>query len=452
MYRKLIIGIVVILIAGGIVGCGSSGAVGEFNEDSHFSGFYDDLGGFEVLGPVMTPVFARNGIEYQYTTTAMMFFDSNLPHGQRYGLMSLGLELGIAETPTDTNAPGGHPIHEEFRDTYNAMGKARYTGLPLTDGRYNAERGRFEQYFENVGFYHLDSDAPGVVNLIEYGAWYCAEHCDYESIYEAAPTFGALAEETFSEAVQRFYSPNFIGEPLTEPYVGNNGQQEQIFENVVVIEDLNRPGGIGLQPVPALLGVQTQYNANLKVPSFFKEYILINGGREFTGESITAYERRNNDLYRQCFTNLCLDYYPNHIQGQQVRVTPLGYAYKDRYYVSQVEQQPKPSGTQDITLTAWEEYPVIAPNEQQVIGVAVYADRIPQGDYEPILTVWINLADKSDLTYAYSFAPTSEETGKSSLTINPIDAPHGTRVLYKVCAWQDAPVDQCVLDDFLIWW
>jgi len=444
------------LIAGGIVSCGPDGsdkAVGEFNGNSRFSGFYDDLGGIEVLGPLMTPVFARNGVEYQYTTASMMFYNPSLPRGQRYGLMSLGLELGIDESPTDLNAPGGHPIYEVFRDTYNAMGKARYTGLPLTDGRYNAEYGRFEQYFENVGFYHLDSAPPGVVNLIEYGAWYCAEHCNYDGIYEAAPTFGAIADEPFSEAVQRFYSANFIGKPLTEPYIASNGQQEQIFENVVVISVINRPGGIGLLPIPALLGVQTQYNANLKVPSFFKEYILTNGGWEFTGESITAYERRSDDLYRQCFSNLCLDYFPNHVQGQQVRVTPLGYAYKDRYYADQAEQQqPEESNTQDITLTVWEEYPVIAPNEQQVIGVAVYADRIPLGDYEPVLTLNVKLADSSEFTYAYSFAPTSGETGKSSLTINTIDAPQGTRVLYEVCAWQDAPIDLCVLDDFLIWW
>ncbi|MEN8172440.1 MAG: hypothetical protein ABFS03_06115 [Chloroflexota bacterium] len=429
----------------------------EFKENSRFSGFYDDLGGMEVLGPEMSPVFARNGVEYQYTTSAMMFFDPSLPRGQRYGLMSLGLELGIAETATDANAPGGHPIHEKFRNIYDSMGKARYTGLPLTDGRYNAERSRFEQYFENVGFYQLDADPTGVVNLIEYGAWYCAEHCDYDAVYEAAPTFGILTDEpfdeTFSEAIQRYYSSNFIGEPLTEPYFGDDGLQEQIFENVVVVEALNMPGGIGLEPVPALLGVQTQHNANLKVPSFFKEYILINGGWEFAGEAITVYERRSDDLYRQCFTNLCLDYYPNHIQGQQVRVTPLGYAYHDRYYVVQAEQQqPKQSQTQDITLAAWEEYPVIAPNEQQVIGVAVYANSVPLGEYEPVLTLSIQLADKSDLTYAYSFAPTSAETGKSSLTINPIEAPHGTRVLYEVCAWRNAPSDLCVLDDFLIWW
>jgi len=150
-----------------------------------------------------------------------------------------------------------------------------------------------------------------------------------------------------------------------------------------------------------------------------------------------------------------LDYFPNHLEGQQVRVTSLGYAYKDRYYgniAPQHQQQATNSRTQNITLIVKEDYPVIAPSEQQVISVAVYVDGQPVGDYEPILTLNVPLQDGNFRTYTYAFAPTSSDSGKSLLMINPIDAPHGTRILYEVCPWLDAPTEQCVRDDFLIWW
>lgn len=464
MVRKFVVGIMLLVIAGGISACSPGGErklpgggsnLGEINSNSRFRGFYEDRGGLDVFGPFLTPVFTHNGIDYQYTTTVLMFYNPDLPRSQRYGLMPIGLELGIVEPPTDMDAPGGHPIHELFNNIYNTVGKIRYTGLPLTGGRYNPERGGLEQYFENVGFYTLDSDLPGVVHLIEYGAWYCDAKCDYSGPIQAAPMFGAIANQPFSDAVKRFLDPNFMGMPLTEPYTARDGQIEQIFENVVVIAAANRPGGIALRAIPALLGIQAHRNANLEVPLFFEEYILKNGGWEFTGQVITTFDRRSDELYRQCFSNLCLDYFPNHLEGQQVRVTSLGYAYKDRYYgniVPQHQQQQTNSRTQNITLIVKEDYPVIAPSEQQVISVAVYVDGQPVGDYEPILTLNVPLQDGNFRTYTYAFAPTSSDSGKSLLMINPIDAPHGTRILYEVCPWLDAPTEQCVRDDFLIWW
>ncbi|MBE9523602.1 MAG: hypothetical protein IMY76_00790 [Chloroflexi bacterium] len=462
IYRKFIVGILLLFIVVGSSACGpigevklpgNDGSLGGINSNSRFRGFYDDLGGLEILGPLLTPVFEQNGIEYQYTSTVMMFYNPVLARNQRYGLMPIGLELGISEPPTDMDEPGGHPIHESFLEIYNIVGKIRITGLPLTGGRYNPERNGLEQYFENVGFYHLDSDQPGVVHLIEYGAWYCDSHCDYNGPYHAKPMFGAIADQPFSDAVQRLMDPNFLGNPLTEPYTARDGQLEQIFENMVVIKADNRPGGIALRAIPTLLGIQAQHNANIEVPGYFEEYILDNGGWEFTGQVITTYERKNDELYRQCFTNLCLDYFPNYVEGQQVRVTSLGYAYKDRFYENQIgQQQPLDSGTQNIKLIVDEAYPVVAPSEQQVISVAVYVDGQPVGGYEPILTLTLTQEDGNVHNYTFVFPPTNKDSGNSSLTINPIDAPHGTRVRYEVCPLQNAPSDQCVRDDFLIWW
>ena len=462
MYQKIFVGILLIIFGLGISTCGSSGDdnpfgsegdLREFNNNSQFRGFYDDRGGLKILGPLISPVFEQNGVEYQYSSTVLMFYDSALPRNQRYGLMPIGLELDILEPPTDMDAPGGHPIHELFNDIYNDVGKIRFTGLPLTGGRYNPERGGIEQYFENLGFYTLDSDIPGVVHLIEYGFWYCDSYCDYEGQKNAAPMFGEFDDQSFSDAVQRLLDPKFSGDPLTEPYIASDGQLEQIFENLVVIKSNNRPGGIALRAIPALMGIQVEHNVNIEVPSYFTEYIQENGGWEFAGKVITSYERKNDELFRQCFTNLCLDYFPDHVESQHVQATSLGYGYKDRFYGNYGEyQQPAKSNTQKITLIVEKDFPVVAPSEKQIINVAVYANGEPVGGYEPILKLSFSLDEDYVNTYTFEFAPTNAESGKSALTINPLDLPHGTRVNFEVCPSKDAPIDECIHDDFLIWW
>ena len=49
----------------------------------------------------------------------------------------------------------------------------RYVGKPPTELHYNPETQRYEQYFENLGMYWLESEGPEHVRLLNYGAWKC---------------------------------------------------------------------------------------------------------------------------------------------------------------------------------------------------------------------------------------------------------------------------------------
>ncbi|MEN8173313.1 MAG: hypothetical protein ABFS03_10590 [Chloroflexota bacterium] len=187
--------------------------------DLVFLEFYESLGGADVLGIAITPKFTQDSVVYQYTTASLMTYDARFPLSQQYALAPIGIKLNISEAPTNIDLPGGHAVHPEFQSIYNQMGKIYFTGLPLTAGRYNPEFGRIEQYFENVGFYHMDTDAPGTVRLLEYGAWYCKPSCDYRSPHNALPVLNSSAANSTPNKAEN--------NQITVPDLGNNGSSTQ---------------------------------------------------------------------------------------------------------------------------------------------------------------------------------------------------------------------------------
>ena len=160
----------------------------------------------------------------------------------------------------------------------------------------------------------------------------CAEiACAHEPAVEASVILSSVVDTPFEQAVRRL-SPQFVGQPLTEPYTASDGVLEQIYENVVIVAAPERPGGIALRPITAMLGVNVSSGSKFEIPVFFDEYLNQNSGLELSGPPVTAYQRQSDNLFRQCFQNLCLDYFPDSPEELQVKPAPLGYLYKNRYY------------------------------------------------------------------------------------------------------------------------
>jgi len=202
MFRKLLSNTILLLIVLiSLTACGASKDSGGLAVDLLFLDFYESLGGADVLGIAISPKFNQDNIIYQYTTGALMTYDARFPLTQRYALAPIGIKMSLSEAPSDIDLPGGHAVHPEFQSVYEKIGELYFTGLPLTAGHYNPELGRIEQYFENVGFYHLDKDAPGEVHLLQYGAWLCAASCDYRSPKNAMPVSNSSAEHSTSSDV-----------------------------------------------------------------------------------------------------------------------------------------------------------------------------------------------------------------------------------------------------------
>jgi hypothetical protein len=407
--------------------------------DPRFREFYEWMGGEQVLGPPISPKFSHEGTEYQYTSTILMVFSAQAASNQRLQFAPLGVDFGVAEPPMNPDAPNGHNIYSGFLAKYNQMGGARYVGLPITEVRYNPEKKRVEQYFENAGFYHLESDTSGEVFLIHYGSWKCAEACGFNSPEISKVGTLSTGDTPFATAVSRL-DPGFTGYPLTEPYVAFDGMLEQIFENVVVVADPNNPGGIRLRPMLGMLGVSV-VNNGFSVPQYFQDYLSRNTGMDLSGPSISEYAELSSDVHRQCYTNLCLDYHTKAPADLKVRPAPLGYSYKNMFYQRASGESPQ----NEISMRVWEAHPLLAQGQSQVIGTKISASNTPLKNFEPVLTLFVPGVGE----IPYKFPPTNED-GITNVKINPLDIPNGTRVEYQVCVMN---MDErfCSVDDFLLW-
>jgi hypothetical protein len=154
-----------------------------FDVDPVFREFYDMLGGEDVLRPAISPLFEVNDARYQYTAAGLMVHDPQAAQGQAYYLAGLGLDMDIAEPPVPAPEDSqvryidGHVIGEFFVPAFERLGGKRVVGKPLTEMHYNPEKGRYEQYFENLGMYWLENSPPGEVHLLAYGVWKCDSSC-----------------------------------------------------------------------------------------------------------------------------------------------------------------------------------------------------------------------------------------------------------------------------------
>jgi hypothetical protein len=465
-----------------ISGCsdGSSGNIiiatpeGTYTVDPLFREFYDHLGGTAVLGPAISPLFSHEAQRYQYIQAGCLEFDANAPPAERFRLSALGKDMGISDppepAPTDPELVyiNGHIIFKEFVSFYRSLGGAKYVGNPLTEVHFNPDKKRFEQYFEDLGFYWMESDPPGTIRLLAYGAWKCDVHCRHVSPASTIvdlPSVNYQASDRLFEEVVKSLGTDMAGFPLVEPYLAPDGKYEQIFENIVVSIDARVKGPLKLRPIAELLGIQIEPlvlpsgipgmsfwaidgERGHNIPQEFVDYITRHGGIDISGPPITELFLVDNQIFRQCFRNLCLDYHLNENipQGLRIRPAPLGRQYKEIYYqplnMSFIETQ----SLQSINMQVWEHHTFISSSQEQEIGAAVYQDETPLANIEPVLTVY--LPDGKEDTYY--FPPTGKD-GKSEVKIPPILAANGTIIVYKVCVENLNKERYCVKDAYLIW-
>ena len=412
--------------------------------DARFREFYEQLGGADILSLPISPKFTHKGREYQYTAAVLMVYDALAARSQQYYLAPIGVEMGIAEPPTAPGYPGGHAVYQGFLSFYEELGGIQIIGAPLTAVRFNEERRGIEQFFEKAAFFQLEGEPSNKVFLVHYGAWMCADSCNFDLDPVFAPLLSTVVETPFANAVTRL-NPTFTGKPLTEPYISTDGQVEQIFENVVLVAATDKPAGIALRPITAMLGVPVRLEKDFEVPSFFQDFISQNSGFEFSGVAVTEYARQSDEVYRQCFTNLCLDYYPNKAPDLQIRPTPLGYVYKGRYY-QEIQITPTPASSQAVIMKVSKGYGLVSPHDSQIVVVQLYEGHQPLAGFGPDLTLML----PGGAIQSYTMSPTQSD-GRTTIELDPISAPHGTRIDYRVCVVTQSEADVCIDDYFLIW-
>jgi len=475
--------------------------------DPTFREFYELLGGEGTLGPGISPLFTHQSVYYQYTVSALLVHDPNAPASRRFSIAPLGLDMGISEPPIpapstpDLRYVEGHIIYSLFVPLYEKMGGVRFVGSPITEVHYNPERGRYEQFFANVGFYWLEGDSPDEVHLLAYGAWKCDAYCRSPLPEASNVVLPRRVAKRFAGAMERL-GADFTGYTITDEYETPDGYVEQVFENVVLVVDPGQPGRVFLRALTERLGYRpdplvgpnagqgysfypVQGNRGYNIPNRFQEYIVQHGGFEVSGAPIGEISRIKDAVYQQCFTNLCIQAFLDALGNITVRPSPLGYTYRllpiqvldqtDSQSPGMPEVEPPSEEVQsqpevetveiveqatpeptvetfpdaqsgEIIVQVWESFPMVASSQSQEIGVSVFQIGQPIINVEPDLVV--TLPDGSQKQY-YMY-PTGSD-GQSRQTIDPVDAPNGTLIPYEVCFYNLGGQRYCVQDNFLIW-
>lgn len=427
--------------------------VGTYDVDSIFQTFYNKLGGQSTLGPAISPLIIENGKYYQYTTASLMEYDSQAPPSRNIRLAPIGVGIGVRDRPqihtenVGGQYVGGYQIYEKFVPLYNRLGGESVIGKPLAEVHKNILKERYEQYFENLGFYWIDGDTDDAVYLLAYGDWMCGQKCDDQSVRDGlieVPTRFALPVREKAEEL----GLGFTGLALTEPTLADDGHVEQIYENVLMVLDLNtrevslgrlpEPVGIAREapntpnPMPGMVFVPTEGNLGYNVPLLFDEYIRNYGGYEFIGKPITHVFRPDSETREQCFTNICL--------------------YERLGVDGRMQAVPVPVGVDllkllgEITVGSWEMYPILSPEQGQEIGIIVMNGGKPVKGAASDLTIW--MPDGEVQTFQL---PPTDENGETHLKLDPLMTESGMMIPYKACARLQDKQKFCVMDSFLVW-
>ena len=445
-----------------------------FEVDPVFREYYDMLGGENILGAPISPMFELENVRYQYTAATLMVNNPQAPENQLFHLAPLGLELGIREPPLyppdvpHDNFIDGHWIHPIFWQFYNELGGVRIAGRPITEVHYNPERGRHEQHFENLGLYWSDKDLPGEIHLLSYGIHLCGNLCDTPDRYDGVVIIPPAVGEQFLETVSRL-GADFTGFALTDVREDSEGHAEQVFEYLVLVSDPSQDGRVFARPIVEMLGFASmEGKGNYQAHPSFQDYIAQHGGVEIVGEPIADLTRIGDGIFRQCYANMCLVDERSISESVPVRPYPIGYDYKKRPVRDSIvddppvdfgqggkQEEPSQKATEvsalvtasrEIVMRVWESFSIIAPNQSQEIGVSVLENNIPLRGIQPYLTVTLPEGEDKTIT----MFPTGED-GVSRIFLDPLNRPNETLIPYKVCIFDNNFEQYCVKDEFMIW-
>lgn len=434
---------------------------GTFPLQSSFKPFYEQLGGLSRLGPAISPAIEQGDKRYQYTTAVLLEYDRKTgqvqlsPLGREFGFRTLShaiVQEGNVQQPK---------IYPLFEKVYAEMGGEAILGPPLSEVRYNERLGRYEQYFERVGFYILEKDISQTVYLLSYGAWKCRQSCPFQPPENSRIDLPTFQAEPMVAFVSR-YGIDFTGFALSEPYLTSDGLVEQIYECLVLTFNPEHPEQVDLRPLPQLLGipsdeleepqslpdyewVSVDQGRGFLVPYRFWEYLQAHGGLDLSGPPLTRAHDLAEGYQRQCFVKFCIEDQIDLYGNRVVRLSKLGEEYR-RQKVQALAESQRPLDIIQITLHAWESQPIIAPDREQEIGVSVYSEKRPLSGISPELVLTYPGGREETLTL-----PPTDSEGKTQLKLSPIHAENGTLIPYRVCVQDRREQRFCVRDSFLIW-
>lgn len=463
------------LLLSGCSGSNTAASGKTYRVSKNLQEFYDKLGGEDLLGPVISKVFDGSSGQCQYTSNTLMCENPLLSGDARFSFSPLGTGLNLREEPAGVTSEenlvvNGYAVYEEFIPLYRQFSESTYAGDPISQVHLNYEKQRIEQFFENMGFYRKFSDPRGTIKLIAYGAESCVDECSYHAASEAALFDGEqlTADTSLLDSLETDFDKTVFGKPLSEIYQSTDGNQEQVFEGIVLYRDIFN-GVVRLRPMAIQLGMQTseprervygsesgvvfyavQDNLGYHVPVLFDEFISTHGGSAISGDPIADVIEYEPGLFRQCFTNFCLDYSPNERKDKQLTVAPLGSKFMDLQPAAPVTAEATAEPAAPIyTLQVNELFNPLSAEETQQINIILLnaSDQLPLPGIETELVV--NLPDGT--TYQATLPATLADGSSSILLPKMKKISNGTIMTYQVCIKTAVVEPVCQSGSYLVW-
>jgi len=431
---------------------------------TQFRDLYEKLGGEAVIGPSISDTFSHENQLCQYTENILMCFNPTAKVDvDRLVIVPLG-PLVVNPQPGPTPA-----IYDGFKEMYLRLFGERYVGKPISAVRYNKDKRRIEQYFENMGFYRLIDDSRGTVRLMAYGSYICKGYCSFRgSSGIIGPNKGV--DLLAATSLTRIGGVDVFGSPISLIYTSTiDGAQEQVLENVVIYTPKDNPNTVRMRPLALNLKVlieapgpqrytaaegmvfyQVDGTLGYHVPDVFDKFIAAHGGMEISGRPTSdpfSADENGVKMARQCFENYCLEFDQTKAAGDQVHLVPLGSQYlKQKVNKQDWVFQFSPDTTK---LTVFAVHPQISSQETQVIQIGVFQKEpvMPISDIDSVLVV--GLPDGSRSTFNM---PPTDLNGSASMTVPAIsNAANGTSIPYVVCLNVPTDTPICKSGSFLIW-
>lgn len=418
---------------------------------SEFVPMYEKLGGARFVGRPLTegrhnPESQR--IEQYFENLGFYRLENELPgtvHLMAYGAMACPKDCRVQPPMASIPSQKAY-LPPPFAKAASRLG-LEFTGLTLSSPHLN-EAGEMEVIFENLVLtMDVEEDVKDTSDILLFHLW-------------LPKILANIQDGKNSEFSLRLWLPVTV--KITS---GDHLMAEIELLNPLWLPLVRRGteaglGGLKLKPIVQMLGYepkppvsrednpllvfyQTEGELGHHVPVLFDEYLKRYGGIPVVGNPITEVFHLHDDVYRQCFTNLCLDFEAN--GDMQLRPAPLGVEYQKQYY-SEPGTEPKWEEQGNLRLTIDEEKNFVAPGESQVIQVTLTDNDIPLANREPVLT--ITLPDGTQ--QMFRMYPT-DELGVSEYRLPPIQAKNATLIPYEVCLPIPQGEELCVEDNYPVW-
>lgn len=479
----LLILTLILTVAGSLVSCNFPQPIAPVDQsvflpngiDARFLLLYQTLGGEAVLGSPISAAVEEGDHWCQYMMNAKLCVVSGRTDLDAYSFAPVVLEGALMPSASYAQVSqesgkvvNGYVIHPDFIGLYEQLYGTIFTGLPLGNAWINYDKGRVEQYFENVVIAaDLNDETPSAYLLP-------AAHAVCSICAPSTATVGSFIADTrhtspFSTFLTRINGSVF-GAPLTKPFINQDGLQVQIFENAAVAAQPDDLANAWLLPLSYELdmyesspseqryGTQQDvvyYSVGQKgyhVLIWFDQFIIEHGGRNAAGNPIAEVAYYGDDI-RQCFENYCLDLVQNRETGAaEASLVPLGAWYLD-------QQLQAGSITEDMLLVEWatpdtvqfeigEQYPSVDRGTAQTIYLAIVSTETGKPLSGVSARVTLLTPDNQASTLAM---PLTNAQGVTTVSVPAhSDLENGTVIRYEVCLDLVNGEEVCAVNAYLV--